>query len=454
MPRSTATHFGAIMGVARKELTSSLRDKQTAIYTLVLPICLYPVLFWMMLQGYLLMQGQRERTETDVGLAVARPEAMPDGVRQALTRGDEERPPGAPRYHGVSLDVLDGPMDVDGARAWLAGGDRDPRAEASEAERPDAVLHLPTPAPDAEFTATHEPLATLFSDSTESRSQLARERLARRLPVFADQRRNEAARAVGVDPRELDPIERRSHNIAPRRDTGALVLSMILPLLLVVMAVMGAFFPAVDLTAGEKERGTTETTLLLPVPRGAVHQGKILAVCATAVVATFLNLFAIGLSAEHLMGMLSETAEMPIEMPVLALFGIAPLAVLFAFFVSATLAGIAGLARSFKEGQALLGPVQMVFILPAMVGMIPGVELTPGWALVPVVNVVLAFRAMLLGKALLLEYALTSGALLLYALLAIGFAVRLLSRESVLLAGGTIPFRKLFSTLRSSGETR
>jgi len=118
------------------------------------------------------------------------------------------------------------------------------------------------------------------------------------------------------------------------------------------------------------------------------------------------------------------------------------------------LTGVAGLAASFKEGQALLGPVQMVFILPAMAGALPGLELTPAMAFVPVLNVVLAFRSMLLGEALYLEYVLTAGALLVYAIIAIRLAVRLLSREAVSLAGETLPLRKLFALMRSTGGTR
>ena len=75
----------------------------------------------------------------------------------------------------------------------------------------------------------------------------------------------------------------------PKADEGALALSLLLPMLLIVMSVMGSFFPAVDLTAGEKERTTVETTLVLPVRRLAVQPGKILAVCAASVLATALK---------------------------------------------------------------------------------------------------------------------------------------------------------------------
>ena len=141
-------------------------------------------------------------------------------------------------------------------------------------------------------------------------------------------------------------------------------------------------------------------------------------------------------------------------MPFVAFASIAPLALLFTFFVSAILTGVAALAKSFKEGQALLGPVQMIFILPAMTSILPGLELTTKIAFVPVVNVVMAFRSMLRGEALPLEYTLTAVSLLLYAGLAILFAVRVLSRESLGVSNKTIPLTRLFSFLRSDNLSR
>ena len=82
----------------------------------------------------------------------------------------------------------------------------------------------------------------------------------------------------------------------------------------------------------------------------------------------------------------------------------------------------------------------------------PGIDLTPGLALVPVLNVTLAAKSMLLGKVLPLEYALVAGSLLLSAWLALKFAVRLLSREAFATTSATISWRQLFSFLRSDGD--
>jgi len=420
--------------VARKELVTSFRDRQTAIYTVVLPICLYPVMFWIMIQGLLLVQGRREHTPVEVGLATAAGVEVPADLGAALTGAGSE--PDSPTLEALELREL-------GQATALEPLFEEARAEPDAPL--DAVLFLDN---------VGEPPALIAYDSTDPRSNLARSRVETRLEGFADAEREAAAQAAGVDPAALQPLVKVTHNLAPDEEMGAFVISLLFPLLLVVMTLMGAFHPAVDMTAGERERGTAETTLLLPVPRRAVHQGKILAVCATAVLATSLNLLALGLSAGHLLEMLGAGVSIEVELPVAAFLRIAPLALLFAFFTSASLTGIAALAKSFKEGQALLGPVQMLFLVPAMSGVMPGLELDPGLAFVPVVNVVIAFRSLLRGEVLPLEYALTALSMLLYAGLAIAFAVRVLSRETIATSGETVPLSRLFTFLRSERATR
>jgi len=442
------SHFTAVWEVACKELRTGFRDRQTTLYALVLPLCMYPVLFWLMIQGFLVVQGKKEHTDVTVGVVAQALEHVTPDLEQTLTQQSEDGSEASDaveeddRINVVELQKLGQAADLAAARAWLT----DDPAQGEQAVRPDAVLFLPTPSGSEESDPTNR--AQLFYDSTRSRSDTARKRIEARLPEVIDARREARAVARGFDPAELTPLSVERHDIAPVEDKGALILSLMLPMLLVMMTVMGAFFPAVDLTAGEKERKTAETTLLLPIPRTAIHQGKILAVSTTAVLATVLNLIALGLSAEHLLASLTRGMDVRIDLPVAALLSIVPLAALYTFFVSAVLTGIAGLAASFKEGQALLGPAQMIFIFPAMAVALPGLELNLATAWIPVLNVALAFRAMLLGQGLYLEYLLTAVALSLYAALAIRIAVRLLAHETVLLSGKTIPFKRLISLLR------
>jgi len=430
----------ATLLIALEELRASFRDRQTVLYAVVLPICLYPALFWVMLQGALVLKGREERTAVRLALASAGPQTLPAELVGSLERSLQPAEEGQPAIQAVHVERVEEALDAEDARARLA--------EASGRNAPDALLWLPGDEPGSEPSR-----ARLYYDSSRSRSQWARERVEERLERFVSRRREEAVVNLGGTPDDLVPFDVGQANVAPRRDMVAYLLSYMLPLLLVVMCVMGAFFPAVDVTAGERERSTAETTLLLPVPRKAVHQGKILAVCTASVLATLLNLGALGLSAEHLLSMLSSELGLGTDgIPVLALVAALPLALLFAFFVSAILVGVASLASSFKEGQALLGPVQMVFLLPATAAMLPGLSLDLRWAVVPVVNVVLAYRSMIQGRVLPAEYIVTALALTLYSALAIRLAVRFLSRESLQPTGAVPLVARALAALRPSSH--
>lgn len=427
--------------VAWKELVAAFRDRQTTLYTIVLPIAMYPFLFWALIQGALFVQGREEQTEVRLGVSASSDAQVPPGLTQALSKRPTKTADESKAVHAAEKPIA--PMiveprgeslDESGARSWME------KKGESQPEKPDAVLwlHGPGPASDAP-----EPGANVYFDSSVSHSDLAKKRTLSRLPVYAESLREERVRAVGREIDELDPFRiDEPKDIAAEEHGGAFLLSLILPMLLVVMTVIGAFYPAVDFTAGERERNTAETTLLLPIPRLAVHQGKIAAVCACAVLATALNLFALALSAGHLVNMLRDETELDIALPITAMLSVVPLALLFAVFVSAVLTSVAATAKTFKEGQALLGPVQMLFLFPAMAGAIPGLELSVPLCFVPVVNVVLSFRAMLKGQWLPLEYSLTALTLLVLAAVSVWIALRVLGRESLIFGGETASFWK------------
>jgi len=463
----TTPHRRAALEIAWKELREGLRDRQTVLYTFLLPIALYPVLFWVMVQGALLVRGKEDATNVRVALVAFGPPAAAVGDRApaappselvaALVRADLQLEAGLTPPDTLALDRLGetrrspvGRLDLEAADFGAAELD-----DSALAERAAAAL-----AADEDLAAvlvvgsnpSDEAPLQVFYDSTRSRSGIAEARLQERLADFAELRRADVARTRSVDVAELMPLEVRARGLATSAEEGALALSLLLPMLLVVMAVMGSFFPAVDLTAGEKERRTAETTLLLPLPRTSVHLGKILAVSLSGMVATALNILALGLSAGHLLEQMG--ADIDVQLPVGALLAVLPLALLFVFFVSAVLTGIAGLAATFKEGQALLGPVQMLFIFPAMAASLPGLQLGYGTALIPVVNVALAFRELLVGHASVGPVLVTAAALCVYALLALRASVHLLSREGVALAGETIPLKRLFGLLKGDGDTR
>jgi ABC-type Na+ efflux pump permease subunit len=403
--------LAASLRIAHAELLSSLRDRMTMVYAVLLPLALYPVLLFVVVQVFLVVRGREQHALVRVG--VVEPADVAPADRQRLEDAMRGGPNAAATPGARPLE----PVEVLAARQ---GGEDAARAWLAEDDGPDAVLCGPR----AEG-------ALLVHDSTRGKGELAVRRLLPRLERLAEDLRQAGARDAGLGADALDAlvVEAR-RDLAPQEDKAAFLLSFLLPMLMVMMTLSGAFYPAIDATAGERERGTHDTTLLLPVTRSTVLQGKILAVAALAMLATLLNVLAMGLSVGHLLGMLKGGgADLQFEVPWTAFVAIAPLALLFAFFVAATMMVFASRAKTFKEGQAALGPLQLFFYLPAMAGALPGLALTPALACVPVVNVVLAFRDLLKGRVAPLEYALAAVSLLVLALLAVRGATWFLQRE-------------------------
>ncbi len=392
------------LAVAAKELASSLRDRQTLVYLVVLPLVLYPVLFWASLEAAAVLQGTEEDRSARVGLAVAEGAAPdPERVAEALAADEGTRHPGP---------LAVGPAPEGDARALLTG-----RGAALEAL--------------VSIRAAPEP-STLAFDSTRARSRLARERVRERLAALAGALRAQALERGGPPAASLAPLRLELHDLAERSERGAYVFSLLVPILFVSMGILGAFFPAVDVTAGERERGTLETTLLLPVPRAGIHLGKVAAVTAAATIAAALNLIGVALAGERLLASLAhEGVGDAIAIPWARLAALLPLGVVFLACASALLVAAASFTDTFRQGQSLLGAVQIVLLAPAFVALLPGLEPTRGLACVPVVQTVLAFRTILQRGAATDPgfLALAAGTQVVYAALATALALRLVGRE-------------------------
>jgi ABC-2 type transport system permease protein/sodium transport system permease protein len=196
------------------------------------------------------------------------------------------------------------------------------------------------------------------------------------------------------------------------------------------MTITGAVYPAIDLTAGERERGTLEILVAAPVPRLALLFAKYVAVVAVAVLTATVNLVMMTVSlqfsglAQALVGGLGLTAG-----TVLLVFG---LLLLFAAFFSAMLLVVTSFARSFKEAQAYLIPLMLLSLAPGIAGMMPGLKLTGLYAVTPLLNVVLLARDLFAGHAEVAGALVVIFSTLMYALAALACAARIFGAESVL----------------------
>jgi sodium transport system permease protein len=390
---------GAWRIVFLKELRETLRDRRTLLMMIVVPVLLYPVL--LIVSEQLLLFGRRNL------------EARPSPV-------------------AVVGDAPTGLLGVVSARKSLALTPIEvPPADALRDKTVTAVAVMgPESGPEGTRTVT------VLYDETSDRSQHGRDELDGALAAWRD-----TLLAHRLTQRDLPatfalPVALADSSIARPQEVGGYALGRILPLLLVVITLLGAFYPAIDLAAGEKERGTLETLLTAPVPAGAVVAGKFLTVALIAVVAAVLNLGSMLLTFQTGMLQITQIMGLDVSLPlrsVLVIFlTLIPLAVLF----GAVFLGIAVRSSSFKEAQNALTPIYMLVLVPAMLPIFPGIEFGPLLAVTPVAGGSFCFRDVMTGDA---DWALGAAVLVsttLYALAGLAFAARAFGSERVLFGEG------------------
>jgi sodium transport system permease protein len=253
----------------------------------------------------------------------------------------------------------------------------------------------------------------------------------------------------GLSAEVVKPFEVKRQNVAPPEKVGGNIIGGLIPYIIIILCFTGAMYPAIDLTAGEKERGTMETLLCSPVHRVNIVLGKFLMVMTASIATMCLTLISTGVSlaiggsfftgggraatAASAAGGAAKAAAnvMPAIDPVgiLGVFAlIAPVAVLFA----AVLLTISLFAKSYKEAQSYVSPLIMVVIMPAMLGMLPGIELTAKTALVPILNLSLACKEMLSGVWHWPYLGLIFGSTCAYAAVALALCVKMFNREEVM----------------------
>ncbi len=235
-----------------------------------------------------------------------------------------------------------------------------------------------------------------------------------------------------LDRRFMEPISvaRKSNLASPSRQAMA-AIGGFLPYIIIVFAFMGGMFPALDLGAGEKERNTLETLLLSPPSRMEIAVGKFMVILICSLAAAIFSVISLGVTIKVLVPEEILTT-LDINIPPSVIFMMAVLTVPIAATFAGLLFAISIFARTFKEAQNYTGPITFILFIPAIVAIIPDIELNTQLALVPLVNVSLVMREFVKGDINLFYFfisMLTSG---LVAFASIGYAVWQFGREEVL----------------------
>jgi sodium transport system permease protein len=370
--------------VYTKELRETLRDRRTIMVMVLFPMVVYPLMSLLIAQ---VMASKATKTALHASrVAISAPPAQEAIMKARLQRAPLEF---ALPDHGTATDIEAGTLD--------------------------ALLIIDAPSGAATGTTS----VSIVYDETRELSSAARDRLDKALS---------AALPVGC----AALYQVRDRSIAPEAKVGGYMLSKILPLVVVIMVMLGAFYPAIDITAGERERGTLETILSSPVNRFDLMTGKVLAVSTLAAVTGMLNLISISLTMVEGMRLIggSQALQIPWSRTIAALTMVVPSAFLFA----SVMVAIGAMARSFKEAQNLLTPIYFLCITPALIAGLGDYEMKGIALVVPGVNVTLLARAIIVGDARPLAGLVVIVSTLFYGGLALSIAARLYDSERLLYA--------------------
>jgi sodium transport system permease protein len=441
--------FSLALVILKKELLETLRDRRTLFRMLLLPMLLYP----MFALGLSKLAGSDADAREARSSHVAVWGELPQSVQAAFSEGG-----------AITVEPWkSAPPEL---RASLAAGELAPVRAPDEDEESAAKKRRAAPwiEPDNPvILAARKALATrevdavlvpwgdlgraldegrrgeasVYFDAVRADSALARERIDAAL-----RRARKAARAQREEARALPPgfseaLVILDRNVAPPKRTAGQLLGMMMPLLMITMSLLGGFLPAIDLTAGEKERGTMQTLLCAPLRPIEIITGKFLAVFVVSLLSALVNVVSLSFTLRRI---LPFEISLPLSTYALTFAVMLPVS----FCCSALFLAVAAFARDFRDGQNALTPVYLPAVLAGSITALPGVELDAWTAFVPIVNVALLIKALFLGDAHveLIFMVLVSSTM--WAALALVLAARVFEQENVLL-GGKEALRGLFT---------
>jgi sodium transport system permease protein len=196
----------------------------------------------------------------------------------------------------------------------------------------------------------------------------------------------------------IKPVEVKRENVAAAEKVGGLQLGRMIPYFIVFLCLMGALHPAMDLTAGEKERGTLETILASGVTRRDLVLGKFFLVLTVSLITAATSITSFAVTTRFAKDYMQEmTRGQSYSVSPVAILSTLLLVIPLAVFFSALVLTISIYAKSYKEAQNQTGPLMMVALLPAIVSMLPGIELNTQLAMVPILNVCLVAQQVFTG---------------------------------------------------------
>ena len=439
-----------IRTLIKKEMLDVLRDKKTVIMMLVVPVILYPLIFIGALQVVSMVTSSMEEREYRIVVDAQDEGAFADVLAERSSAAGED---------GADVESADLTAD-----AGTADADEDEASYTLTFVDADRIDDYRTALEDEEIDVyicgglrDGRMQYDVYYISSVTDSSYAADIVEDAFEEYREKLTETKIEEAGLNVHEiLEPIVYKRQDTATKEQSLGSLMGSVLPFMLVISLLMGTMYPAIDTTAGERERGTLETVLTLPVTNRQLIVSKFITVAVIGMISAFFNILSMGGIAFYMyrvMELQTEGAAFDmarfypaILVGVLAVFA-------FSLFISAVTMCVTAFARSYKEANNYITPLMLVVMFTGYIGFIPNIELTQTMAMVPVANICLLIKNMLAFKIDYGVIALVLASNVAYAVLAVLFLSKIYDSEAVLFGdakGGLQLFEKR-SNLKKGG---
>ena len=353
--------------IAKKEVIDIFRDRRTIIMMVVVPLFLIPVLLGTVFK---ITKSMAEKaSEKQLKVQIYGQEYAPD-LYQAFADMDKV----------IILDQI----PTDSIQSYI------------QQEFLDVAIHV-----DSDYKVNiaknGQAKIKIQFKGTDSFG-ITKDRINGVLKKFENQIVSERMDRLNLKPEVVRAYNINYEDVASKQEKFGKIAGGWFPYVFIIFGFMGAMYPALDLGAGEKERGTLETILSSPASRLDIVLGKFLVVLLAAFLTAFLALGGMAVGIQRIPDIPPEVLIVINEVLNPKTIGLIMTLVLpVAAFFSAMLLGLSIYARSFKEAQSIVAPLNIVIIFPAVIGTLPGMELNAITSLIPVLNVSLASKDIIAG---------------------------------------------------------
>lgn len=383
--------------ILKKELKDTIRDRRTLVVMVLLPVLMMPLLTL----GSVKLQERASRS------------AEEDVVQLMITGSGN-----APDF--VSFIAEDDKIEITGK-----GNPADLLKEG------EIDAHLIIPDDFNELVEAEGQIDLVLQvNSTKDRASPSVDKIMIAVGGYNKELINERLGDIGVNTSILREVGIITEDTATRKEKGGTFLGYLLPMFLSLFAILGGMYTAMDISAGEKERNTLEALLMTPASRLEIVTGKFLTVATVAIVTVVLAVGSVFITAQFMTGSLGDV-EITIEAKAAAIM--IPVAVLLASMFAAVLLAVSIFAKSYKEAQNYVTPIYLLAVFPIIVANVIGSDVTTALFIIPGFNAVILFRELLVGDYVAAHIIVTAVSIIACTAVAIWYAVRIYSREDVLL---------------------